>query len=163
MLQSYRNYSIDFHSKSTDELPYDENMILEVFNFYKEYAQQYSLTTPSIHSSNETTHKASISFHSNLKWFRNIPMYEIGFYNISWKKKKKLITRANCLLSLFIQSFCEWLTNNPAGNYMFKVNNRNTKTRYEISSKLTIKTPEQYHWRRSGLFIVNFEGTSHLP
>ena len=25
---------------------------------------------------------------------------------------------------------------------MFKVNNRNTKTRYEICSKLTIKTPE---------------------
>ena len=29
-----------------------------------------------------------------------------------------------------------------AGNYMFKVNNRNTRTRCEISSKLTIKTPE---------------------
>ena len=28
-----------------------------------------------------------------------------------------------------------------AGNYMFKVNNRNTRTRYEICSKLTIKTP----------------------
>ena len=31
---------------------------------------------------------------------------------------------------------------NPAGNYMFKVNNRNTRTRCEICSKLTIKTPE---------------------
>ena len=31
----------------------------------------------------------------------------------------------------------------PAGNYMFKVNNRNTRTRYEICSKLTIKTPER--------------------
>ena len=30
----------------------------------------------------------------------------------------------------------------PAGNYAFKVNNRNTKTRCEICSKLTIKTPE---------------------
>ena len=29
-----------------------------------------------------------------------------------------------------------------AGNYMFKVNNRNTRTRCEICSKLTIKTPE---------------------
>ena len=28
---------------------------------------------------------------------------------------------------------------NPGGNYMFKVNNRNTRTRYEIWSKLTIK------------------------
>ena len=31
---------------------------------------------------------------------------------------------------------------NLAGNYMFKVNNRNTRTRCEICSKLTMKTPE---------------------
>ena len=30
----------------------------------------------------------------------------------------------------------------PAGNYMFKVNNGNTRTRCEIYLKLTIKTPE---------------------
>ena len=29
-----------------------------------------------------------------------------------------------------------------AGNYMFKFNNRNTKARCEICSKLTIETPE---------------------
>ena len=29
----------------------------------------------------------------------------------------------------------------PAGNYMFKVNNRNTITKCEICSKFTIKTP----------------------
>ena len=27
----------------------------------------------------------------------------------------------------------------------------------EICSKLTIKTPERPYWRRSGVFIVNFE------
>ena len=48
------------------------------------------------------------------------------------------------------------------GNYMFKVNNRNTKTRYEICSKLTIKTPERPYQRRSSVFIVNFEQISHL-
>ena len=31
---------------------------------------------------------------------------------------------------------------NPDGNYMFKVNNRKSKTRCEICSKVTIKTPE---------------------
>ena len=31
----------------------------------------------------------------------------------------------------------------PARNYMFKVSNRNTRTRCEICSKLTIKTPER--------------------
>ena len=50
----------------------------------------------------------------------------------------------------------------PDGNYMFKVNNRNTRTRCEICSKLTIRIPEQRHWRRSGIFIVNFEHISHL-
>ena len=37
----------------------------------------------------------------------------------------------------------------PAGIYLFKVNNRNTRTRCR-------------HWRRSGVFIVNFEHISHL-
>ena len=50
----------------------------------------------------------------------------------------------------------------PAGNYMFKVSNRNTRTRCEICSKLTIKTPERRLWRRSGVFIVNFKHISHL-
>ena len=45
---------------------------------------------------------------------------------------------------------------------MFKVNNKNTRTRCKICSKLTIKTPERRHWRRSGVFIVNFEHISDL-
>ena len=50
----------------------------------------------------------------------------------------------------------------PAGIYLLKVNNRNTRARCEICSKLTIKTPEQCQWRRSGVFIVNFKHISHL-
>ena len=52
--------------------------------------------------------------------------------------------------------------NNPAGNYMFKVNNRKARTMCEICSELTIKIPERRHWRRSVIFIVNFEHISHL-
>ena len=44
-----------------------------------------------------------------------------------------------------------------AGNWMFKVNSRSTRTRCEIFSKLTIKTPKRRQWRRSGVFMVNFE------
>ena len=40
---------------------------------------------------------------------------------------------------------------------LFKVNNRNTTTRYKICSKLTIKTAEWHQWRRSGVFTVEFE------
>ena len=59
------------------------------------------------------------------------------------------------MLTLIRRSF-------PAGIYLLKVNNRNTKTRCEICSKLTIKTPERSHWRRSSVFIANFEHISHL-
>ena len=41
--------------------------------------------------------------------------------------------------------------------YLFKVNNRNSTRRCEISSKLTIKTPERYQWR-----VVLFEYISYL-
>ena len=34
---------------------------------------------------------------------------------------------------------------NPANIYLFKVSNRNSRKRYEICSKLTIKTPELQH------------------
>ena len=50
----------------------------------------------------------------------------------------------------------------PAGNYMLKVNNRNSRIRCEICSKLTIKTPERRQRRRSGVFIVNFDHISYL-
>ena len=49
----------------------------------------------------------------------------------------------------------------PAGIYLLQVNNRNSRTRCEVCSKLTTKTSER-HWRRSGAFIVNFEDISHL-
>ena len=41
----------------------------------------------------------------------------------------------------------------PVGNYLFKVENRNTRTRSEICSKLTIKISE----RRSSESIAIFE------
>ena len=44
---------------------------------------------------------------------------------------------------------------------MFKFSKRNTRKSCEICSKLTINTPERRHWRRSGVFTVNFEHTSH--
>ena len=50
----------------------------------------------------------------------------------------------------------------PAEKYMFKVNIRNTRTRCEICSKITIKAPEQTQWRRYGVFIANFEHISHI-
>ena len=57
-------------------------------------------------------------------------------------------------------NFSWWLL--PAGNCMFKVNNRNTRARRKTCSALTIKTPERRQWRGSGGFIVNFQHISHI-
>ena len=43
----------------------------------------------------------------------------------------------------------------PGSACLFKVQNENTRT--TCSKKKTIKTLEQYQWRRSSVFIVNFE------
>ena len=48
------------------------------------------------------------------------------------------------------------------GIYLLKVNTRNTRARFETSSKLPIKTPER-HWRHYGVFIVNSEHISFTP
>ena len=43
------------------------------------------------------------------------------------------------------------------GIYLFKINRRNTRTRGEICSKLTIKiTDERHHWCYPDVFVVNF-------
>ena len=53
--------------------------------------------------------------------------------------------------------------NYPSRHYLLKVKNRNTRTSCEKKcSKLKRKTPEWRQWRRSGVFIVNFEHISHL-
>ena len=46
--------------------------------------------------------------------------------------------------------------------YLFKFNNGNTRIICEIFSKLTVKTLELRQWRRSGIFVVNFEMISHI-
>ena len=45
----------------------------------------------------------------------------------------------------------------PDGIYFLKLNNKNSRKRCGIFSKLKIKTPEQRHWCRSGVFVVNSE------
>ena len=45
---------------------------------------------------------------------------------------------------------------------LFKVNSRNTRTSWEVCSRLIVKTPDQHHWRCSCIFIVNFEQMPYL-
>ena len=64
----------------------------------------------------------------------------------------------NCVCIFLLHVFNDF----SAIIYLFKVNSENTRKRCEIFSKLTIKTLERRHWRRSGVFIVNFEHVSLL-
>ena len=66
------------------------------------------------------------------------------------------------LLLLFQSSSNSFRKSIPAGIYLLKFKNRNTRTRCKICPKLTIKIAERCHCRRSGIFIVNFEHISHL-
>ena len=92
-----------------------------------------------------------------------------------WLKTELLVKSITQLSSLFhsISSANNqvetWGTNlkfrcNPFPAKIFLVQSPqwNTRRKCEICSKLTIKTPEQRHWRCSGVLNVNFEHVSHL-
>ena len=55
--------------------------------------------------------------------------------------------RASCIKKFdrLFQLCCMHFSASPINSYLFKVNNRNPRKRYEICSKLTIKTPERLH------------------
>ena len=44
-----------------------------------------------------------------------------------------------------------------AAFFLFKFNNKSTRTTYEICLKLTTKTPYRHQWYRSRVLVVNFE------
>ena len=54
--------------------------------------------------------------------------------NNSVRKKREFYSLSNT---------CKLKSNYPAGIYLLEVNNRNTKTKYEICSELSIKIPER--------------------
>ena len=66
------------------------------------------------------------------------------------------------LLTEMDEKTCLKWTAQPGITWNCQVNNRNTRTRCEICSKLIIKTPERPDWYRSGVFVVNFEHVSYL-
>ena len=68
-----------------------------------------------------------------------------------------------CLSSFFCTLFLRFLKRVysymgkyfPASIYLFKVNNKSSRKKWEIYSKLTLKSPERPHWHPP--FIVDFE------
>ena len=71
------------------------------------------------------------------------------------KAELRKVWISDSTLLVIIRFIYRLLSSFPVGNCMCKVNNRNTRKRCEICSKL-IKIPERRR-RRSGVFTVNFE------
>ena len=65
-------------------------------------------------------------------------------------------------MDILLEKYGIYTSSNPAGINLLKVNNRSTRTRHEICSKLTIKTPERHQLDHSGAFFVNCKHNSHL-
>ena len=91
------------------------------------------------------------------------PSFFKFFSHVTGQFRDRFIFKVPSVQNFLLNNQPIWVSrNNPAGIYMFKINNRNTRTRCVTCSKSTIKTPKQRHWHRSGVFIVNFEHVSHL-
>ena len=58
------------------------------------------------------------------------------FFNIAADLRLAILLKRDSNTRIFMSTF-------PVGIYLLKINNRNTRTRCEICSKLTIKTPER--------------------
>ena len=89
--------------------------------------------------------------------------FQVSFIFYEYIKKLRLVSGTH--LTKYLSNWPNFNTlhfsrYNPAGNYMFRVNNRNTRTRCEIYRKLTIKTTKRHHRRRSGDIIVYFKHIS---
>ena len=73
---------------------------------------------------------------------------------------QNLTMQAVTRLIICHRHYTNLLRHNPASTCLLKVNNTNTRTKCEICSKLTIKTPELHHCSSvpcSSVSIVNFE------
>ena len=116
-------------------------IILLIFFHFGESLHDYMITTLQI----STYLLYQIRFQFNTQFF----CYRLKIPNL---EKSSLDILKQFLLEINETRRCS------AWNYLLKVNKRNTTKRWEIRSKLTIKTPN----RRSHAFAVNFEHIWHL-
>ena len=85
---------------------------------------------------------------------------EVNLRSIFWTNSGCSITG---IIGIVILVLSQWGKNiNSASIYLLKVSKRNARTRCEIFSKSTIKTPQRCHWHGSDVFIVNCEPISVL-
>ena len=89
------------------------------------------------------------------------PMENLPFQNFLKWPEMTWICELNAF-EIFRKCFNHHANAIPANIYLFKINDRNIRKRWGICSKLTIKPLERHHWRRFGVFLVNFKQISQL-
>ena len=91
------------------------------------------------------------NWYSNLKDFSRILMKQtVAFCEKTEAKTERSITEIEATLKRQLKKddYAQ-MQNTPAGIYLLKNNNRNTRTRCEICSNLTIRIPERRHRRQN--------------
>ena len=98
----------------------------------------------------------------NVKW--NLPLLlNIIINKLQNFKDQLYVTVSIITYRVIYLSRWELIPAIPASfHYLLRINDRNTTTRCQICSKLTIKTPKGRQWRRSSVFMVSFEHVSQL-
>ena len=111
------------------------------------------------------------------KWFLNVKLESRMTLRCFWDAVRVTVLllkiKGECFtLFAFLQQITSWtcllesewkvMFYCSAGIYLLKINSRNTRTKCEIYSNVTTKTPVQRYWCCSGVFIVKFEHISHL-
>ena len=82
-----------------------------------------------------------------------------SLFDKEWSQTQKIFKK-RYIFSYSENALFYTLTKTQPAFTCSKLTTENTKTRYEICSKLTINRLEQRQWRRSGVFVVNFEHIS---
>ena len=93
-----------------------------------------------------------------INWFWTKKVFFLNLINISSYRLIcfRPVRFCDSVIITLLKESVNYLRFTPSPQLHVQSYNRNTRTRCEIFSELTIKTPKRRHWCRSGVFIVNF-------
>ena len=140
MFHSYRNQFIDFQCKSVDSFLYDWNNYLNGVKVSVSFVSKFWIFLQTNRASRNPNTLVMVIFIAMAVCFVAASFVTFVVNEKTSKVNASTTYKINSNSKLIVKKHYNIC---PAGNYMFKVNNRNTKPKCEICSELTIKTPER--------------------